>query len=107
MNSTTQPRIVDLVRAFYAQFKVRGVKNYIGRKGCRTDFFAENAECAFVVRWLRSKPIKKNAQECATFFNRWMEKGTIWSKAKKEPNAWHIMTEDGMLFRRLVKQKQP
>jgi hypothetical protein len=47
-----------------------------------------------------------DADKCATFINKWMEEGTIWSKAKKLPNAWHVLTENGMLFRRLVKIKR-
>jgi hypothetical protein len=98
--------LTDIIVQTLTQYKVKGVKNYVGKKGCRTDFYIENSQYAFIIRWIRSKPIPMDAEKCSSFINRWMEDGTIWNKAKKLPNAWHVLTENGMVFRRLVKIKK-
>jgi hypothetical protein len=93
------------LRKHQLYFIVKGVNCYVGNKGRRIDFMAENIAKCYQVRWLSNyrNPLKPEAVE--RFFNKWIEEGNLWQETKK-PNCWTILTDRGRIFMTLIRNKQ-
>jgi len=102
-NALIQAQVALRKRALY--YECKGVCCYVGDKGRRVDFMAENIAKVYQVRWLSNRrvPIKPEAVE--RFYNKWIEEGNLWQETKK-PNCWTIQTDRGRMFMTLIRNKE-
>lgn len=90
-------------------YKIKGIAVFIGKKGRRVDFMAENSYKVWMVRWLGNKPValaEPKEQTVERFWNKWAAEGNLWVACKK-PNTMTIQTDRGRIFATLVRDLEP
>lgn len=87
------------------RFTVKALKQYIGQKGSRCDFFVENYMLVWSVRWVSGVPIRRKRVDVEEFYNQWEGEGNLWQKSKKYENQFYLNTPRGLLVKTLVKIK--
>jgi hypothetical protein len=88
-----------------SRFKVKALKQHIGTKGSRCDFFAENDSVVWSVRWIRNVPNRLPKEKVEGVYNYWEGEGNLWQQSKKSKNSFFLNTPSGLLFKTCIKIK--
>ena len=87
------------------KYTIKALKQYIGKKGARCDFFAENEGLVWSCRWVRNKPTRLKREVIDKIWNDWETEGNLWRPSRKYDYQWFLTTPDGLLIKTLVRVK--
>jgi hypothetical protein len=90
---------------YKTRFKVKALKQHIGTKGSRCDFFAENDYVVWSVRWIRGVPNRLPKEKVEQVYNYWEGEGNLWQQSKKHKHSFFLNTPSGLMFKTCVKLK--
>lgn len=88
-----------------SRFKIKALKQHIGAKGSRCDFFAENDGVVWSVRWIRNIPNRVPKEKVEEVYNYWEGEGNLWQQSRKFTHGFFLNTPQGLMFKTCIKVK--